>query len=143
MRSVYVLIPLTLIMSGCSKSPDCGSSETSQIIHDIALKNFYSVNSFEGINTCQVSKWEVGGPGAKEEFVNCMDKSEKLFEKNKEKIVTNLIDSITTSRNRDTGAVECKATLHAELDNFGSSDRYIKYSVEKTTDGNLYVAINQ
>lgn len=52
-----------------------------------------------------------------------------------------LADIVVKERNPTTGAVGCKATLHADVSGYGTADQPIEYSVEKTTDGRLYVTL--
>jgi hypothetical protein len=52
-----------------------------------------------------------------------------------------LSNIIMTSKNEQTGAVQCKAALGAEITDWGQAGQDITYQIEKTTDGKLVATV--
>ncbi len=48
---------------------------------------------------------------------------------------------ILTDKNKETGAVSCKATMNAEVPDWGGASKDITYTVEKTSEGELYATV--
>lgn len=56
--------------------------------------------------------------------------------------VFSLADIRTESKDADTGKVSCDSTIHAKLDDdWGESTKELPYTVERTSDGKLYVTL--
>jgi len=58
-----------------------------------------------------------------------------------EKMEYSLANIITTATDKDTGSVSCKADLVGEVPDWGKATQQITYTVEKTTDGDLYATV--
>lgn len=52
-----------------------------------------------------------------------------------------LSNMILTNKDESTGSVECKATLEAELADWGTAGQDITYKIEKTTEGKLMATV--
>lgn len=58
-----------------------------------------------------------------------------------EKVQYQLENVIMTATDKDTGSVSCKADLVGEVPDWGKATLPITYTVEKTSDGDLYATV--
>jgi hypothetical protein len=188
-------------VSGCSKTPDCGSSDTLSILSDIYNKNSIFDNAIikddeqkngsshymkdqnieNKIKNLSIEKSNAYNqystahqkfeddiyndnrdPSIYEKYWNHflsiqneMDsisreyesRQNEFFQKNWNKSKSNIIykleNTVMTFIDKSTGRVECKSKIVGEVPGWGSANQDIRYSVERTTDGNLYVTLNQ
>ena len=103
MKSVYVIIPLIVLMSGCSKTPDCGSTETSNIINNI-------YRDHEKLGAELIA--EATNPVCNADHDECYFKLyDQLTRDIHSSLITKLSDVILLSKDSSTGTVHCKANF--------------------------------
>ncbi|HEV2563423.1 MAG TPA: hypothetical protein VGT78_14905 [Rhizomicrobium sp.] len=132
--AAFAVATLGVAMTACGQSNDlaCDSSgATDAVINIVKQKNPYELLT-TAIGSDNIDKQK--SPWSSSEFYKWYND-----------IVATASYSLKTirmeDRNATTGAVTCAAKLGADIPNYGGAEEDIEYKVEKTTDGNLYVTI--
>lgn len=69
------------------------------------------------------------------------DRGEQAWSAAVQNLKYQLENVIMTDTNKDTGSVSCKAQLVGDVPNWGSATSDITYTIEKTSDGQLYATV--
>lgn len=108
---------------------DCASTEAQNLVIEIIKEND---------NRLARSAWSNGyfEKNSKEDF----------FKSQADRVNNaryNLKNIILVSRDQVTGSLECKADISAVIANWGEASAWVKYTLEKTTDGSLSVTVHR
>jgi hypothetical protein len=129
-----LILPTTLaLLTGCN-NPDCASSSSIDLIEQIAFEHNWMSNIlyYDKRNMSQENR---------DSYKKGINFDGKFTTDYNNGVTFSVDDIILISTDDSTEKVECKAKLTAEVPGWGSDNEKIRYTIEKTSDGDLYATV--